>query len=283
MKVTVLKYITGTVVLLSLSLTTHAQPVIPNFRECMGETQYIYQELWPKEKYIFDICEEIFYQNYPEFFDASERIFIPRIAHWIWLGSPPPPELLERMKQFKKLHPNWKLKLWTDRHVAALKLINADAYASAANYGEKSDILRYEILERYGGIYFDWDVIFLRSFEDVIRSFEFFAGLSNVPEPLINNAIIGSCPHHPLLQMIIRAIRPRKNKMEETIKLTGPFIFTDCCVEYLKNHPKKVLIFPIQYLHPMPHTQRFNTLFLQKYVKHFTYTVHLHARAWEGL
>lgn len=55
--------------------------------------------------------------------------------------------------------------LWTDEHVARLPLFNRAEYDKATNYGAKSDILRYELLYVYGGVYVDCDMQCIGSFE----------------------------------------------------------------------------------------------------------------------
>lgn len=39
----------------------------------------------------------------------------------------------------------WELRLWTDTDVDAFGLENRDVYEAAGNFGQKSDILRYEV------------------------------------------------------------------------------------------------------------------------------------------
>jgi inositol phosphorylceramide mannosyltransferase catalytic subunit len=89
------------------------------------------------------------------------------------------------------MHPDWEIKLWTDADIAELAFENQQAFDSAANYGEKSDILRYELLERFGGVYADCDFVSLRSLDEIVSKLEFFAGLSNVGAVELNNGLIG--------------------------------------------------------------------------------------------
>lgn len=49
-------------------------------------------------------------------------------------------------------------RLWRDADVAALDMINRDAFDAAKTMAQKADILRLEILYQYGGIYLDTDV-----------------------------------------------------------------------------------------------------------------------------
>ena len=67
------------------------------------------------------------------------------------------------------MHSNWTLKLWTDENIKDLNFDNRDIFDKADNYGMKSDILRYEILYREGGIYIDIDYECLQSIENIIN------------------------------------------------------------------------------------------------------------------
>lgn len=80
---------------------------------------------------------------------------IPFVVHHVWLGGPLP-EALARLRESwlsrhgggdgeKKEKMGWELRLWTDADVAAFDLENRRAYEAAGNFGQKSDILRYEV------------------------------------------------------------------------------------------------------------------------------------------
>jgi len=133
---------------------------------------------------------------------------IPKILHFIWLG---PNELLPKyikcIETWQIIHSNWTLKLWTDENIKDLNFDNRDIFDKADNYGMKSDILRYEILYREGGIYIDIDYECLQSIENIINNCTFFAGLSSTLTLEISNGIIGSIPGHPLLQMLLSSIK----------------------------------------------------------------------------
>lgn len=90
---------------------------------------------------------------------------IPKIIHQIWLGSPLPKQYKKYQKSWRHHHPDWEYKLWTDADVEAFQLHNKKLFDEAKNYGEKSDIFRYEILHRYGGVYIDTDIECLKPFD----------------------------------------------------------------------------------------------------------------------
>src|SRR4029078_2446346 len=94
---------------------------------------------------------------------------IPPTVHFIWLGPKHfPPESVDNVRMWIAKNPGWKVKFWTDRkreapcqgmeiaYVADFAFHCLEkCYRDSENWGEKSDILRYEILFQEGGVYVD--------------------------------------------------------------------------------------------------------------------------------
>lgn len=156
---------------------------------------------------------------------------IPKILHFIWVGPKEFPKTSKfNVETWAKLHPGWRIKFWTDRirplpH-PRMELIQisssdfqtlADFYAESTNYAEKSDLLRYEILRKEGGIYADHDVVCMQNFDELIQKHQFFCALEPPHKPLANSSIsicnnlIGSIPHHPIIGKCIDKVINRWN------------------------------------------------------------------------
>ncbi|CAM9411651.1 unnamed protein product [Choristocarpus tenellus] len=135
---------------------------------------------------------------------------IPRIIHHIWLGSSLPPIFCELRRSWEAMHADWRLRLWTDEDVHGLQLRNREAYDAASNFGEKSDILRYEILFAEGGLYVDVDFLCFGNFESLHKTYDFFTGVSNTGTFELNNGLIGCCAGHPILNNVIQRIAKTK-------------------------------------------------------------------------
>lgn len=118
---------------------------------------------------------------------------IPRVIHQIWLGEYKPP--IEAMESWKKNNPDWTYCLWSEKNLP--DLVNKQAFLDSDNYPQKADILRYEILHQYGGIYMDADVHCLKSIDPLysqwIESDEClvaaFEGSKSQPELVANTFI----------------------------------------------------------------------------------------------
>ena len=186
---------------------------------------------------------------------------IPKIIHQIWLGSPVPDKYKKWQTSVQLLHPRWQYKLWTDKDINELNLINKAQYEASSNYGERSDIARYEILYRYGGVYVDIDVQFLQPLDYLHDRYDFYACF----EPLwsytytclsIGNALIASVPDHPVLAECIEKIAHSPFKLEtlnEQIRIvaqTGPILFTRACYQQLETLKKSGIILPSELFYP---------------------------------
>ncbi len=101
-----------------------------------------------------------------------------------------------------KNHPDWEYKLWTEKEIDALSLKNREMYDYAVNYGEKSDIARYEILYRFGGVYVDTDFESYKPLDTLHQAYDFYIGIQplDTGHVQLGIGIIGSRPGHPLLE-----------------------------------------------------------------------------------
>ncbi len=180
-------------------------------------------------------AEVLYRKNKMAQFTQKGRLKIPAVVHFIWLGPRPfPPESVENVRTWIANNPSWTIKFWTDRDrdlpcegmekvlvkdFTFLKLGNC--FEQSQNWGEKSDLLRYEILFQEGGIYVDHDANCLRSFDGLNRGYDFFCGLEAPHEPFVGrsitcgNGVIGSRSHHPTVDKAIHLIAERWESLGE--------------------------------------------------------------------
>ena len=103
---------------------------------------------------------------------------IPKIIHQIWVGPKVPPSFFVTFQQkWKSLHPDWEYRLWTDSDLDDLNLDLRDLIDQSPNFAEKSDMIRCELLDRFGGVYLDVDMDPFQSLEDLHMKYNFYAGL----------------------------------------------------------------------------------------------------------
>jgi mannosyltransferase OCH1-like enzyme len=221
-----------------------------------------YPQEWKRVKLLFEQ-----YQRKKVRIKLSKaQYLIPKKIHMIWLGSSPPEFVKTMYESWKRLHPSWEVKLWTERDLSWFRLKNQKAYDVAKNWGEKSDILRYEILEREGGIHADTDFECIKPFDDICKIADFFAGVGySEGAPFLYNGIIGACPGHPIMKRCVESLQAGNGDSSffRILDTTGPTFFTRCfqgCVWPADNQTVPglgtVVPFPITYFYPFPDTRR---------------------------
>lgn len=163
---------------------------------------------------------------------------IPRIVHQIWLGDAPMPEQAkEWMATWRRVHPNWQYHLWRS---PPFTLINQREFDTAKHPAQASDILRYELLFHFGGVYADADTVCLKSFEPLCAA-NAFAGYERTEDNYLCNAIIGAEPGNPFIRMLIRKIPDFWNLGLHFFQETSPVFFSliaEANPDLLVRHPE---------------------------------------------
>jgi mannosyltransferase OCH1-like enzyme len=104
---------------------------------------------------------------------------IPKTLHMVWLGSPIPNKVAGNMAEWQLQNPEWNLNIWT---APLPSMLNLDLYEQAHEYVKpdavwqfRADLMRYEILYQYGGLYVDCDTTPLRPLGDLLDNVQEFA------------------------------------------------------------------------------------------------------------
>lgn len=128
-----------------------------------------------------------------------------RRLHHIWVGkNAPSPLLIACRSSVIELHKDWTIHYWNEEalfnELRAYVSDFRDAFSFAGNH-VFVDIIRYLVLHKYGGWYFDHDIWGVRSFDNLCsRKFVFGKHkFANMRRFLITNAIVGACRNDPRL------------------------------------------------------------------------------------
>jgi len=178
---------------------------------------------------------------------------IPKIIHQIWLGSQLPDSLIKMTESVKQANPGYEYRLWTDADAAKFEFENKELFNTVKNLGQKSDILRYAILKKYGGIYLDTDFIGFKSFDELLH-LDFFVGVSYDDYPTLFNGLIGCTPKNELMAEINLFGEIRDNEGMAIIETTGPWYMTGKLFKHLKKAGKLVVL-PVSVCYPYPNFQ----------------------------
>jgi len=205
-----------------------------DFESLMGKDFPAWQHVQTKDDFEnLAFFKEVFEAN--RTFLSSQEQKIPKKVHFIWLGPKPfPRESIENVRMWLAKNPDWDFYFWTDRARPLphpnmqLRMVKdfpflrlKRFYDESDNYGEKSDLLRYEILFREGGVYVDHDVKCLNSFAAIANSYDLFCGMEMPYATTLassvfpTNNLLGARPAHPVLEHCLEWLTENWNQIQE--------------------------------------------------------------------
>jgi len=223
------------------------------------------------------LLRHLYEKNYIEDTDMTEKI--PPKIHQIWLGGGMPDEFQWWCNTWREHHPHYEYKLWTDSDVDSIHIERRDIFNAATNLGQKSDILRYEILRQQGGIYIDTDFECLKPLDDLLF-LDFFTGITTDADAQLYIGIMGSVPDHAVMNTCATSLKPYSGSDGNGVMdATGPFYFTRCFFDSVSNDTQGVVAFPMDFFYPFPNNVRF-TGDAQKYITPCSYAVHHWKTSW---
>ncbi len=200
------------------------------------------------------------YTSYPsDDHCRKDRPCIPKIIHQIWIGPRPFPERYKAWQKTWQSLEGWTYKLWTDEDLKSFRLINQRLFDEEKNYGARADILRIEILNRFGGLYVDTDFecLNLEAFDILNSCYDFYCGIIPIDckALLLNNAIIASVPGHPILEGIIDNLQSIYDEVEQgktgqVIIRKGPGLLSRMFVKYANKGYRDIAL-PPSFVYPL--------------------------------
>jgi len=164
------------------------------------------------------------------------------------------------MQSWKDKHPDFEYIFWTESEILSrgLSFECGDQISQMNEINGKADIIRWEILYKYGGFFVDADSICIEPFDDVFFDKTAFASFENenVRAGLVATGTMGFCPKHPLCRDIIDWIKS-SHEAWDLIKKTrawysvGPALLTKMLET--GNYPD-FTVFPSYYFLPIHFT-----------------------------
>lgn len=180
---------------------------------------------------------------------------IPRILHHVWLGLRPMHSLMVIWRQrWRKMNPDWRHLLWSqgagideivcddDGFMAPeldFRSSHSDLLRRACHLSQRSNIWRYEIVHRFGGVYVDTDVEPLRPLDDRLASLDTFAVPRTGQPEFLETAFFGAAPGHPWTQDLCRSL----DTVDPAASLSmGVHYFTKITTRHFESIPKVTLL-----------------------------------------
>lgn len=185
-----------------------------------------------RNKTHFDYFKNLYSRNNLMNVTPQEDPKIPKIIHQIWIGNREIPKQLKKyQKSWIEKHPTWDYKLWTNQDLESYVFRRKDLerlFLGPLTLGERVDILRYDILYQYGGIYADLDCVCLKPFEIFSHRYDFMVGISHPmfarqqPAIVLQNCLIATKPEHPIMARLAELL----TESWDTVKYPGDEIYT---------------------------------------------------------
>jgi len=161
----------------------------------------------------------------------SEKI--PKIIHQLWIGdkAPAPKKLMDT---WRDKNPDFEYIFWNEDEFKKRNIIFncQNRIDEIEEINGKADIIRWELLHQYGGVFLDADSICIEPIDDELMSKKCFAGWEQeeVRPGLIATGTMGFPPKHQLTKAAVKWIIKNEVSQEKTNRMAwrnvGPGLLT---------------------------------------------------------
>ncbi|MEX0849089.1 MAG: glycosyltransferase [Candidatus Dependentiae bacterium] len=317
MKVMIVKfsYRPYLIIVLFMYVRSSAQDNFVDFQAGMCPNQAMNQDFFSRNR-DWQLAKKV-YESYRKNWIYSKKEKIPKLLHHIWLGSPLPKFCSSLRKTWFEHNPTWKFILWTDNpdnfkygclvcsyeslhrvlyenqeqfivfDVRSLNLINQEAYDITDNYGERSDIIRYEVLFEFGGLYVDTDFECLKSFNIFHHTCDFYAGLGYSKTQALLNGLMGCSSKNLILKICIQDLVKKPQGVQSSIiGRTGPGLLTRSFRKafYSEGYSGIAVGFPVTTFYPWPNWDRWHKTNeeIKAWIQPESYGIHYWHVSWKN-
>lgn len=126
---------------------------------------------------------------------------IPKIIHYIWLGSAEKPDLVKNcIASWEKECPEYEVVEWNDFNTKNIQNKFFREAVQNKKWAFASDFLRLYVLERFGGFYVDSDLEIRRNLDGFLK-YDFVTGYERPGYPI--TALMGSCSGNGIIRVLL--------------------------------------------------------------------------------
>jgi mannosyltransferase OCH1-like enzyme len=174
-------------------------------------------------------------------------------VHQIWIGPKTRPDIwMNTVKAFAEKY-NHEYIVWDDKKVSELTMINKVWYDRELTYNGKSDILRYELLNQFGGVYIDADMVIVNGerMNTLIKDFNTDCAFGfELDDKLICGAVMIAVQGSKFVQKCIEEV-PLRDMRQLAWLSVGPKLITDLYIRHKNEIPmtlyRSVVFYPIRW------------------------------------
>lgn len=167
------------------------------------------------------------------------------MIHQYWTGAPMPAAFSEFAAGWRRLHPDWEYRLWGDCDLPPLQnqslFDRADELCPGFEGQLRSDVVRYELLREFGGVWVDTDFECYRPIDDLLDGVGCFAAWE-LQDRVVNNAILGCEPGDTFMCRLVDGLSASvlSGRSRRPSKISGPHYLT---AQY-RGHEAELTVFP---------------------------------------
>lgn len=176
----------------------------------------------------------------------------------MWLGPKPMPELFRGFsRDWERLNPEWVVRDWS-WHNLPTDLANQDVIDDLIYRANKNqvglatalaDVIAYDLVARYGGVYSNADIAPIRSVEK-LPNYDWRNNWATYEDSeFAVNAIFGGPCGSKFWTTVVNGLSERYWRMygDEMNRVTGPHYLT----EMWRRHPEELIVYPTETFNPV--------------------------------
>ena len=159
---------------------------------------------------------------------------IPKIIHQIWIGNNKVPNFcLEYSKVLQENYTDYEIKIWNEDSLKEFDSYNEYKFTLTCiehkHWGYVVDWYRAKILQKYGGIYLDFDVKFLNKIPDEFLNADVFLPLENSYNT--SNYIVGCTKNNKFIKNILQEYKTYNDIEFNKPKWSGPEVYKKALIK----------------------------------------------------
>lgn len=171
------------------------------------------------------------------------------------------------VESWAPLHPDWKIEFWDMERLLSLDDILNRWVAKLDHPTMQSNLMRLEVVRKFGGVYLDCDIECLKPIDQLFSSAEAVISMRN--RSWLDNCIIAAVPGSPWLTEVCRALFVRRATIHYILDIDGQYrLVTD-------RHPEVVRL-PREVMNVSMHAS-------DDKARKTAYAIHHHISLWKTM
>lgn len=211
---------------------------------------------------------------------------IPKIIHYVWVGSPFPDGYQGYLDSWKAANPDWQFIYWNEDNIDFSVPMIKDLY-DHRKYNKVSDLVRHMAIAEMGGIYLDTDFQVFQPLDRLLQYPCFYGFQHEFHESdWIAPGAFGAEPGHWFVLKVLERMLHTRNSFLFFDRPTalGPKLITTMLLEEGLNHysnqgvfVKDIFLCPVHWFYPFAYGRQFTP----ECVQPDTLMAHFWEKSWD--